>query len=74
MLHDVHALLARIFARNKNQHRRSTWWKALHAFRKQLGLLLQELEGEEKEKEKEKGEKVQARLRYWDEKCVHVWY
>jgi hypothetical protein len=71
MLHDIHSLLNNIFARNRNQHGRSHWWKALHAFRKQIGLLLHELE---KGKVKERESKVEARLRYWDEGVVHTWY
>jgi ribonuclease MRP protein subunit RMP1 len=67
-LHDIHELLNKIFIRNKNQHRRSHWWKSLHAFRKQIGLLLQELEGKKKEAE------VEARLKFWDEGAMHTWY
>jgi ribonuclease MRP protein subunit RMP1 len=70
MLHDVHELLNKIFVRNVNQHRRSHWWKSLHAFRKQLGLLLSELDGKKSERE----DKLAARLRYWDEKFIHTWY
>jgi len=73
MLHDVHSLLNKIFIRNRNQHQRSTWWKALHAFRKQIALLLAELNGS-KTKEKEREAKLEARLRYWDDKIVHAWY
>jgi ribonuclease MRP protein subunit RMP1 len=51
--------------------RRSHWWKSLHAFRKQLGLLLAELEAAKKA---EREAKLQARLRYWDEKFIHQWY
>jgi ribonuclease MRP protein subunit RMP1 len=71
MLHDISSLLDKIFTRNRNQHRRSHWWKALHALRKQLGLLLLEMETSSKAVREEK---LQARLRYWDEKCVHTWY
>ena len=71
MLLDITTLLDKIFTRNRNQHRRSHWWKSLHAFRKQLGLLLGELETSGKIAREEK---VQARLTYWDEKCVHMWY
>ncbi|KAF2823932.1 hypothetical protein CC86DRAFT_62004 [Ophiobolus disseminans] len=67
MLHDVHELLNKLFIRNKNQHRRSHWWKSLHAFRKQLGLLLHDLEA------KKKDDVVEARLVFWDG-CVHAWY
>ena len=68
-LRDIQELLNKIFIRNKNQHRRSHWWKSLHAFRKQMDLLLEDLET----KGKKKVENVEARLRYWDE-CVHQWY
>ncbi|KAL7771641.1 hypothetical protein CFE70_001589 [Pyrenophora teres f. teres 0-1] len=69
MLHDIHSLLNKIFVRNRNQHQRSTWWKALHAFRKQISLLLGELKtGKVKERET----KLQARLRYWDDRVVHA--
>tara|TARA_R110002003_G_scaffold48_3_gene3927 strand:+ start:41889 stop:42212 length:324 start_codon:yes stop_codon:yes gene_type:complete len=71
MLHDIYALLDKLFVRNKNQHRRSHWWKSLAAFRKQLGLLLQDLE---LAKEKEKEAKLEARLRYWDQDTIHQWY
>jgi ribonuclease MRP protein subunit RMP1 len=71
MLHDIHTLLNKIFTRNRNQHQRSTWWKGLHGFRKQIGLLFQELlHGPLKER----AGKVEARLRFWDRGVVHVWY
>ncbi|CAN9402097.1 unnamed protein product [Alternaria alternata] len=70
-LHDIHTLLNNIFARNRNQHQRSTWWKGLHGFRKQITLLLQDLlHGPAKEREG----KVEARLRFWDRGAVHTWY
>lgn len=71
MLLDIQDLLNKIFVRNVNQHRRSVWWKSLHAFRKQLGLLLSELETSKKS---EREAKLEARLRYWDEKFIHQWY
>lgn len=71
MLLDIHELLNKIFVRNVNQHRRSHWWKSLHAFRKQLGLLLGEMESTKKT---EIEDKLGARLRYWDEKFIHQWY
>jgi ribonuclease MRP protein subunit RMP1 len=71
MLLDVHDLLNKIFIRNVNQHRRSVWWKSLHAFRKQLALLLLEMEHPKKS---EVEGKLEARLRYWDDKFVHTWY
>lgn len=71
MLQDINELLNKIFIRNKNQHRRSHWWKSLHAFRKQLGLLLEEMETAKKN---ELEGKIEARLRYWDDSCIHQWY
>lgn len=71
MLIDIYELLNTLFARNRNQHRRSHWWRSLHAFRKQLSLLLSEMETGRKS---ERPSKIEARLRFWDEKCVHVWY
>jgi ribonuclease MRP protein subunit RMP1 len=71
MLIDIYELLNNLFARNRNQHRRSHWWKSLHAFRKQLALLLSEMDTGKKS---ERPTKIEARLKYWDEKCVHTWY
>ncbi|KAF2031406.1 hypothetical protein EK21DRAFT_63245 [Setomelanomma holmii] len=71
MLLDIQHLLDKIFVRNKNQHRRSHWWKGLHAFRKQLALLLTDMQ---LSKEKEKEAKLEARLRYWDQDMIHQWY
>lgn len=71
MLVDIFELLNTLFARNRNQHRRSHWWKSLHAFRKQLALLLHEMESGRKS---ERAGKIEKRLAYWDEKCVHAWY
>jgi ribonuclease MRP protein subunit RMP1 len=71
MLLDIHDLLNKIFVRNVNQHRRSVWWKSLHAFRKQLGILLEELSAPKKS---DVEAKLQARLRYWDDKFIHQWY
>ncbi|KAH6622358.1 hypothetical protein C7974DRAFT_415009 [Boeremia exigua] len=71
MLLDIYELLNNLFVRNRNQHRRSHWWKSLHAFRKQLTILLSEMETG---KRSERSAKIEARLKYWDEKCVHVWY
>ncbi|KAJ4379172.1 RNase MRP subunit [Didymella sp. IMI 355093] len=71
MLVDIYELLNNLFARNRNQHRRSHWWKSLHAFRKQLALLFADMDTGKKS---ERPIKIEARLKYWDEKCVHVWY
>ncbi|KAF2490377.1 hypothetical protein BU16DRAFT_151096 [Lophium mytilinum] len=77
-------LLTRLYVRNVNQHRRSHWFSSLVAFRKQLGLLLGEIEaategikslkGKKAQEAKEEGEmKVTERLGFWDEVC-HGWY
>lgn len=71
MLVDILELLNKLFARNSNQHRRSHWWKSLHQFRKQLGLLLSEMDTGKKS---ERAEKIAARLTFWDEKFIHQWY
>lgn len=70
-LHDIHALLDRLFVRNRNQHRRNHWFKSLWQFRKELRLLLDAVEHPKKGWA---AEQISARLRYWDEKCVHGWY
>lgn len=67
-LHDIYELLDRLFVRNRNQHRRNHWFKSLHQFRKQLGLLLQESSSPKK------ASTIEKRLQYWDEKCIHQWY
>lgn len=68
-LKDVYDLLDKLFVRNINQHRRSHWWKSLHAFRKQLRMLLGEMEAK-----RGRTSMLEARLRYWDESCIHQWY
>lgn len=75
-LTQIHALLNNLFTRNRNQHRRNHWFKSLQQFRKQLGLLLQDLENVSGGKKKRKAaeEKIAARLQYWDEHCIHQWY
>ncbi|ORY09885.1 hypothetical protein BCR34DRAFT_486602 [Clohesyomyces aquaticus] len=64
---DIHELLDRLYVRNRNQHRRSHWFKSLGQFRKQLGLLIGELEDG-------KTNTLEQRLRFWDERCIHQWY
>jgi ribonuclease MRP protein subunit RMP1 len=77
---EIHELLNSLFIRNRNQHRRNHWFKSLQQFRKQLGLLLQEMgtqgttTGRSKYSARQIEERLTARLRYWDEKCIHQWY
>lgn len=70
-LKDIHELLERLFVRNRNQHRRNHWFKSLHQFRKQLGLLLGEMESTKKVTA---AALMTERLQFWDEKCIHQWY
>jgi ribonuclease MRP protein subunit RMP1 len=70
-LRDVLALLNSLFVRNRNQHRRNHWFKSLQQFRKQLGLLLDEMDGKSV---KVKEDKLTRRLQFWDEGCIHSWY
>ncbi|KAF2638951.1 hypothetical protein P280DRAFT_67453 [Massarina eburnea CBS 473.64] len=69
-LADIQDLLNCLFVRNKNQHRRSHWFKSLHQFRKQLGLMINEVEG----KTAAAARLIEERLRFWDVGCVHKWY
>jgi ribonuclease MRP protein subunit RMP1 len=71
---EIHELLNSLFIRNRNQHRRNHWFKSLQQFRKQLGLLLQEMGTLGKKNSASTAERLSARLRYWDEKCIHQWY
>jgi ribonuclease MRP protein subunit RMP1 len=57
-------ILTLAYHRNKNQHRRSRWWKELSLLRRNLRRLLAESE-KEKEKEKEGFEKRTSFLREW---------
>jgi ribonuclease MRP protein subunit RMP1 len=70
-LNDIYELLERLFTRNRNQHRRNHWFKSLHQFRKQLGLLLGEMESTKKVTA---ARLMTERLQFWDEKCIHQWY
>lgn len=68
-LSDIYELLHLIFVRNRNQHRRNHWFKSLQQFRKQLGLLITEINNDRKV-----AEKLDARLQFLDERCIHQWY
>ena len=76
-------MLQRIFVRNKNQHRRSQWWKALKGFKRELGLVLGELAamqaatGTSASTSTSKPaltRRLEARLRVLGEEKMHVWY
>lgn len=68
---DIHELLHRLFVRNRNQHRRNHWFKSLHQFRKQLGLLLNEMDSSKKASI---ASKLEQRLQVWDNRYIHQWY
>ncbi|KAF2114987.1 hypothetical protein BDV96DRAFT_493989 [Lophiotrema nucula] len=69
-LADISELLTLLFARNRNQHRRSLWFKSLQQLRKQLGLLLSELASKKSGAERN----LEQRLQYLDDRHIHQWY
>ncbi|KAF2261137.1 hypothetical protein CC78DRAFT_583986 [Lojkania enalia] len=69
-LADIHELLDRLFVRNRHQHRRNHWFKSLQQFRKQLALLIKEMESGKVNV----ANVLEQRLRFWDERHIHQWY
>ena len=76
-------MLQRIFVRNKNQHRRSHWWKALKGFKRELGLVLGELTAlqavtststSNSNSKPALTRRLEARLRVLGEEKMHAWY
>lgn len=74
-------MLQRIFVRNKNQHRRSHWWKALKSFKRELGLVLGELAALQAATSTSNSNskpaltrRLEARLRVLSEEKMHAWY
>ena len=74
-------MLQRIFVRNKNQHRRSHWWKALKGFKRELGLVLGELAALQaatststSTSKPTLARRLEARLRVLSEEKMHAWY
>jgi ribonuclease MRP protein subunit RMP1 len=72
-------MLQRIFVRNKNQHRRSHWWKALKGFKRELGLVLGELAALQAATSTSTSKpaltrRLEARLRVLSEEKMHAWY
>lgn len=72
-------MLQRIFVRNKNQHRRSHWWKALKGFKRELGLVLGDLTALQAASTTTTSKpaltrRLEARLRVLGEEKMHVWY
>jgi len=70
-LRDIHELLCRLIARNSNQHRRNHWFKSLSRFRKELGILIKDMDGSLRSAA---ARAVTERLQFWDQKCIHQWY
>lgn len=68
-------LLQLLAHRNKNQHRRSVWWRHLSHFRSELRLLVSDLSilstnpGDAKTREV-----VEARVGRWRDALVPRWY
>ncbi|OCL09110.1 hypothetical protein AOQ84DRAFT_405294 [Glonium stellatum] len=85
-LQGLSEMLQRIFVRNKNQHRRSHWWKALKGFKRDLGLVLAELAAlhtagpigsiaaTPSASKSAVARRLQARLRVLSEDKMHGWY
>ena len=72
--------------RNKNQHRRSIWWRHFLTFRRQLNSLISEIESlhevptthlqrsRKKVQDKDIKERILHRLEFWREVTVAKWY
>jgi hypothetical protein len=70
-----------LYHRNKNQHRRSHWWRHFNVFRRQLRSISTELgkqtpsaRGGNTIQDSELSERLQQRLRTWTEVYVVKWY
>ncbi|OCK84782.1 hypothetical protein K432DRAFT_288122 [Lepidopterella palustris CBS 459.81] len=70
-LHDLHGLLDRIYVRNKNQHRRSAWFKDLRSFRRNLGQIMIVLDGRVSG---DRASQLRYRLSFWEEFLTFEWY
>lgn len=82
-LRTLHNLLHLLFHRNRNQHRRSIWWRAFSSFRRELGRLLGETAQLELLVVPGKGvaerrecvqQRLESRLRFWQDVMVEKWY
>lgn len=70
-----------LYHRNKNQHRRSHWWRHFNVFRRQLksisielGIRTSSYGGRSTIQDSELSERLQQRLRTWSEVYVVKWH
>jgi ribonuclease MRP protein subunit RMP1 len=85
-LQRLRQLLHLLFHRNKNQHRRSAWWRFFAGFRRELGRFLDEADRaaeldavvvpskKQKKTRQELRERREMRLKLWRDRLVERWY
>lgn len=85
-LHHLSALVHLFYHRNKNQHRRSVWWRHFSTFRRQLYCLsseVQRLHGipkthlqktKKKAQDRQTLEVILKRLKFWEDVLVPKWH
>lgn len=85
-LHDTEVLLHLFQHRNKNQHRRSIWWRQFSIFRRQLKHLLHDIAGltptadTHVERAKVEAarprieERLVERIQFWNDVCAATWF
>jgi hypothetical protein len=79
-LNDLSHLTYLLYRRNKNQHRRSHWWRHFNIFRRQLNKLCLELESVKqpddgnKDAPLELNAKAEARVDVWVHLYIAKWY
>lgn len=84
-LEHIADLLHLFHHRNKNQHRRSIWWRHFSTFRRQLNALVEDIRGlnkiptthlertKKKARDKETQNKISERLTFWQDVLVSKW-
>ena len=84
-LHDLSDLLHLFHHRNRNQHRRSIWWRHFQIFRKQFNSIAAEFKDlndvptahlartKKKVKDQQTLRRVEQRLRFWQDVMVPKW-
>ena len=72
--------------RNKNQHRRSSWWRHFSVFRRQLDTLTREYQSlnevpatnlarvQKKKRDAQTEQRIQQRLTFWKDNLVNKWH
>jgi ribonuclease MRP protein subunit RMP1 len=79
-LNDLSHLTYLLYRRNKNQHRRSHWWRHFNIFRRQLNKLCLELESVKQPEDRNKdtplelNAKADARVDVWVHLYIAKWY